>query len=120
MRITLTIPETTVLAELGQRAQQYRIGMNLTQVELARHAGVSRSTIERLEAGSSVQLEKLLRILRALRLSDNLDQLIPEAGIRPIQLVDSKVDTRQRASKPRRGSAKAQAWTWGDNAGNKA
>lgn len=103
-----------MLAELGQRAQQYRIGMNLTQVELAKHAGVSRSTVERFEAGSSVQLDKLLRILRALRLSANLDQLIPESSIRPIQLADSKVETRKRAYKRRNGSAKEQAWTWGD------
>lgn len=114
MRIAPTMPEVTMLAELGQRAQQYRVGMNLTQVELARHAGVSRSTVERLEAGSSVQLDKLLRILRALRLSANLDQLIPEAGVRPIQLADSKVETRQRAYKRRSASAKEQAWTWGE------
>lgn len=114
MRIASTMPETTMLAELGQRAQQYRIGMNLTQVELAKHAGVSRSTIERLEAGSSVQLDKLLRILRALRLTANLDQLIPEASIRPIQLADSKVETRQRAYKRRSGPTKEQAWTWGE------
>lgn len=109
-----TMPETTMLSELGQRAQQYRIGLNLTQVELAKHAGVSRSTVERLEAGNSVQLDKLLRILRALRLSANLDLLIPEASIRPIQLADSKVETRQRSYKRRGGAAKEQAWVWGE------
>ena len=114
MRIIATMPETAMLAELGRRAQQYRIGMNLTQVEIAKHAGVSRSTVERFEAGSSVQLDKLLRILRALRLSANLDQLIPEASIRPIQLADSKVETRRRSYKRRSGSAKEQAWTWGE------
>lgn len=114
MQITPTMPEATTLTELGQRAQQYRVGMNMTQVELAKHAGVSRSTVERLESGSSVQFDKLLRILRALRLSSNLDQLIPEAGIRPIQLADSKVETRRRAYKRRSDSGKEQAWTWGE------
>jgi len=108
------MPEATILAELGQRAQRYRVGMKRPQVELARHAGVSRRTIERFEAGNSVQLDKLLRILRALRLSANLDQLIPEASILPIQLADSGVEMRQRAYKRRAGTAKEQAWTWGD------
>ncbi len=114
MRIAPTMPETTMLAELGQRAQRYRIGMNLTQIELAKQAGVSRSTIERLEAGSSVQLDNLLRILRALRLSANLDQLIPETSIRPIQLADSNVETRRRAYKRRSKATKEQPWTWGE------
>ena len=114
MKITLTMPETTTLTELGERARQYRVGMNLTQAELATNAGVSQRTIERLEAGSSVQLDTLIRILRALRLSTNLDQLIPEASIRPIQLAGSRVEVRQRSYKRRDTAPKGQGWVWGD------
>lgn len=103
-----------MITELGERAQQYRVGMNLTQAELAKHAGVSQRTIERLEAGSSVQLDKLVRILRALRLSDNLDQLIPEASIRPIQLAGSKAEVRHRSYKRRTPAPKGQGWVWAD------
>lgn len=103
-----------MLLELGERAQQYRVGMNLAQAALAKNAGVSQRTVERFEAGSSIQLEKMLRILRALKLLDNLDQLIPEAIIRPIQLAGSKSETRQRASKPRSEPAGDQGWVWGD------
>jgi len=97
--------ETGVIAELGRRARQYRVGMT---------AGVSRRTIERLEAGSSVQLDKIVRILRALQLSANLDQLIPEASIRPIQLAGSKVEIRHRSYKRRNAASNAQGWVWGD------
>lgn len=114
MKIASTMPETTALAELGERAQQYRVGMNLTQAELANNAGVSQRTIERLEAGHSVQLEKLVRILRALRLSANLDQLIPEANVRPIQLAGSKTEVRQRSYKRRGTAPKKPGWVWGD------
>ncbi len=104
-----------MLAELGERAQRHRVGMNLTQVELAKQAGVSSRTIERLEAGNSVQLDNFLRVIRALRLSDNLDQLIPEASIRPLQLAGSKTETRHRASTQRSGNvAKDTGWVWGD------
>lgn len=114
MKIMPAMPETTMLTELGERAQQYRVGMNLTQAELAKNAGVSQRTIERLEAGSSVQLEKLVRILRVLQLSANLDQLIPEASIRPIQLAGSKAEVRHRSYKRRKASPEAQGWVWGD------
>jgi transcriptional regulator with XRE-family HTH domain len=115
MKISATMPETVLLEELGDRARQCRVGMNLTQAELAKGAGVSQRTVERLEAGSSVQLDKLLRILRALDLSTNLDQLIPEASIRPIQLAGSRAVTRHRSYK-RRGVKPTdnKGWVWGD------
>ena len=107
------MPEATMLEELGLRAQQQRVGMNLTQTQLADAAGVSPRTIERFEAGSSVQLEKLLRILRVLRLIDNLDQLIPEVAVRPLQLVGSKPKIHKRAH-VRRTVKKTTDWEWGD------
>lgn len=114
MKITPAMTETTTLAELGERAQQYRVGMNLAQAELAKMAGVSQRTVERLEAGNSMQLGKLVRILRALRLSANLDQLIPETSIRPIQLAGSKKEVRHRSYKRRSVTPKKQGWVWGD------
>lgn len=115
MRIVATTPETLMLTELGARAQQHRVGMNLTQAELASQAGVSQRTVERFEAGSSLQLDKMLRILRALRLTDNLDQLIPEAGVRPIQLAGSRGEVRHRSYKSRRSKApEPSGWVWGD------
>ena len=116
MKIVQTMPETSMLTELGERAQQQRVGMNLTQADLAKNAGLSQRTVERFEGGSSIQFEKLLRILRALRLSDNLDQLIPEANIRPIQLAGSRTDTRKRSYKRRSAAPDPHGpgWTWGD------
>ena len=108
------MPEPTLLTEIGGRAQQYRVGMNLNQAELAKNAGISARTIERFEAGSSIQLDKLLRILRALQLSTNLDQLIPEVTIRPIQLAGSKTEVRRRSRKRRSMISKGQHWVWGD------
>ncbi len=114
MKISAIMPETVMLSELGERAQKYRVGMNVSQAELAKNAGVSQRTIERFESGSSVQLDKMLRILRALRLSDNLDQLIPETSIRPIQLAGSKVEIRHRSYKRRSTAPNGQSWVWGD------
>lgn len=115
MKITITMPDASMIEELGRRAQQQRIGLNLTQAQLADTSGVSARTIERFEAGTSIQLDKLVRILRALRLAENLDQLIPDAGIRPLQLVSSKTGIRHRAyTRKVSGQPKDGHWVWGD------
>jgi transcriptional regulator with XRE-family HTH domain len=114
MKIVPAMPEISMLEELGARAQQYRVGLNRTQAELATDAGVSQRTIERFEAGSSVQLDKLLRILRAMKLTENLDQLIPETSIRPIQLAGARAETRKRSYKKRDALPATSGWVWGD------
>ena len=108
----MAMPEIAMLEELGQRARQHRVGMNLTQVQLAKAAGVGPRTVERFEAGYSIQLEKLLRILRALRLINNLDQLIPETSLRPLQLAEGQTKVHQRAHAAR--APTALSWEWGD------
>jgi transcriptional regulator with XRE-family HTH domain len=114
MKITPVMPESIVLGELGERAQRHRVGLNLSQAELAKTSGVSQRTIERLEAGTSIQLDKILSILRALGLFDNLDQLFPDAAVRPMQMAGSKGRPRQRSSKRRDEAAAQGGWVWGD------
>ena len=45
-----------VLNLLGERLGRHRLDHNLTQADLAAAAGVSKRTVERLEAGGSTQL----------------------------------------------------------------
>lgn len=104
--------EPAVLAELGERLSQARLDRNLTQEDLAQAAAVSKRTIERLETGQSVQLSNLTRVLRALGLLRNLDQLVSPVGPRPIEQLKHQGKTRRRAS-----AAKGEgtgAWSWGD------
>ena len=73
-----------ILSELGSRLKEYRIRKGLQQKELAINAGVSLDTVIRLERGDSITVEKLLRILRALDMLENLNLFIPEPPISPI------------------------------------
>lgn len=73
-----------ILMEMGIRLKEYRIRKNIQQKELAENAGVSLDTVVRLEKGSSVTLEKLLRILRALDMLENIEEFIPKPPISPI------------------------------------
>ncbi len=108
--------DQSVLLEMGQRLSQRRVEMNLTQAELAKEAGVSKRTIERVEAGESTQTATLIRILRVLQLLTNLDALLPESGPRPMDLLKLRGKPRQRASSKKRQKSRGQDWSWGEDA----
>ena len=102
-----------VLKQLGERLLQYRLNRNMTQTALAKEAGVSSRTINRVEHGQSTQLSNLIRLLRSLDLSQNLDALIPDPVISPIQQMKLRGTTRKRASFSAKKESKT--WSWGDD-----
>jgi transcriptional regulator with XRE-family HTH domain len=105
------------LGELGRRLAGVRLERNWTQGFLATEAGVSRATVRRLESGHSTQLTNLLRILRALGLAGNLEGLVPQPEVRPLDALEREGRRRRRASGKRlnpESDATDQAWSWGD------
>jgi transcriptional regulator with XRE-family HTH domain len=102
-----------VLEQLGERLRQYRLNKNMTQTALAKEAGVSSRTINRLEHGHSTQLSNLIRLLRSLDLLQNLDALIPEPMPSPIQQMKLRGKSRKRASSLNKEEDKT--WSWGDD-----
>ncbi len=118
MKIENDLTDESVLSELGARLERVRLERNLTQRELAARAGVAYKAIQRIEAGESVKLTSLIRVLRGLELLDALDQLVPEPTPSPIELLKLHGRRRQRASGTRRKSAPRRdaitPWHWGD------
>ena len=82
---------------LGQRLKQARLNRDLTQIEVAERAGVSRKAVLNAEKGKA-QLEVLVAILQALDLTTQLDNLLPPQPPSPIQLAKLQGKQRQRAS----------------------
>lgn len=113
MKIEYLQTDQTILAELGERLAQRRLQRQLTQAELAEQAGVSKRTVERIEAGATTQLSTLIRILRVLQLLDRLEGLIPAIGPRPMDLLKLKGKERQRVTRKRKPSD-PEPWQWGD------
>src|SRR4051812_25145519 len=103
MKITADLTDSAVLLEMGERLKRRRIDAALTQARLAEEAGVSKRTVERMEAGHSVDCTMLLRVLRVLKLIDALDQLMPDAQQSPLVLLKSRGRTRLRATHSRTG-----------------
>jgi len=111
-----TMTDDAVLEEIGRRLGRRRLALQLTQAKLAEQAGVSKRTVERVEAGVGAQTLSLVRILRVLDLLQGLDQLIPETGPRPMDLLKLKGKERQRASSRRTANQTGKTWSWGDDA----
>lgn len=115
MRFTPLLTDDALLVELGSGLERARLERNLTQAQVAEQAGVSKSTVERLERGASSQVTNLIRVLRALDLLGGLNQLLPETPVSPIEQLKLRGKTRQRASTPRTERAgKTAPWRWGD------
>ena len=95
------------------RIAAIRLTRNITQQRLAEEAGVSLRTIGRLEKGLGVSLETFIRVLTALRVQTNLEALLPDPAVRPIERIDIGGAERKRA-RPVRSADEPPAWSWGD------
>jgi transcriptional regulator with XRE-family HTH domain len=109
-----TASDKSVLEEIGHRLSRLRVERGLTQASLAKEAGVSKRTVERIEAGESTQSSTLVRIMRALDILESLYAAIPSSGPRPMDLLKLHGKERQRASsKPQRNAVDGK-WQWED------
>ena len=115
MQLSKSQSDEAVLSEIGVRMSRRRLDFQLTQADLAKQAGISKRTVERIEAGASAQLSSMIRIFRVLDLMQALDSMIPEPGPSPIDLLKLKGKVRQRASSNRTEHQPKNDWSWGDN-----
>ncbi len=107
--------DDALLQELGTRIERVRLSRNLTQAALAVEAGVSKRTIERLEAGeTATRLAGFLRVCRVLGLLDRVDQLVPEPTPSPMALLKLRGRERKRASGTHVAEAPREKWSWGE------
>ena len=115
MKISNQLVDDAVLRQLGERLGRIRLQRNLTQAELAIEAGVSKRTVERMEAGGATQLINLVRVCRALGLVEGFETLVPEPMPSPLAQLKLRGKERKRASsvKPPLPAGK---WRWGDKA----
>jgi len=94
-----SMSDPAILAEMGKRLREYRLRKNYTQRELAGKAGLSVLSVQNMEKGHAVSLSTFISILRMLNILVNLESLIPELSISPVELLKLKGKTRLRAKK---------------------
>ncbi len=111
MSATAVSPETLTF-EIGTRIERLRLSRNITQAELADDAGISERTLRRLESGAGATLDTLVRVLLALKIHQNLDLLVPDSRVRPIERVRTGGSERQR-SRSKVSAKPTKQWHWG-------
>lgn len=114
MNIENLMSDKAVLEEVGHRLSRCRVEQEVTQAKLAKEAGLSKRTVERIEAGESTQTSSLVRIMRVLGLLESLDAAMPETGPRPMDLLKLRGKERQRASSKKNKEQVGKEWSWGD------
>jgi transcriptional regulator with XRE-family HTH domain len=115
MHITKQATDEVILSELGGRLAKIRLDRNLTQAQLATQAGVSKRTVERLEAGTvGTQLSGFIRVCRVLNVLERFDLFVPELVPGPVEQLKMAGRKRQRASTPKPATLSEKKWQWGD------
>jgi len=67
-----------------------------------------------LEKGQGTSLETLIRVLVVLGLQQNLEALLPDPGVRPIERVRLGGFERRRAHKEGEPHKGEPSWKWAD------
>ena len=91
-----------ICEELGKRLRIRRMGLNMTQAEVAALAGVSKGTVSNIEKHGQGTLESLVRVLQALGMTKELQPLFQSKPTSIEQLRHSEeIQTRTRVSRKR-------------------
>jgi transcriptional regulator with XRE-family HTH domain len=95
------LADAALLVRIGNRLKQTRLKQNITQQSLAESAGVSLSSLKKIEKGEICSFDSFLRLLRTLGLLEILQPLVEEEQLSPSEyykLVHSASSkTRKRA-----------------------
>ncbi len=86
-----------ICREIGDRLRALRLRRNLTQQQVAEAAAVSLNVIKGMERGKG-KLSSLVAVLRELEGLDDLELLLREPEISPVQLAKRQGRKRMRAT----------------------
>ena len=93
------LADAIILNRIGNHLKTVRLKQNITQQSLADAAGVSLSSLKKIEKGEIGSFDSLLRVLRTLGKLDVLQPLVDEEQLSPseyYELVQSNTAKHQR------------------------
>lgn len=90
--------DPAIVQEIGDNLRRMRLNKNISQEQLARLAGLDRTTISRMEAGRAATLLTVVQVLRALDKLDILDAFREQSQVSPLQVLRTQERQRQKAS----------------------
>ncbi|MDP4687335.1 MAG: helix-turn-helix domain-containing protein [Salibacteraceae bacterium] len=94
----VSMSDVSLMETIGRFVQHHRLQQNRAQGEVAKSAGISRSTLSLMERGEKTNLNSLIQVLRVLDLLHVMDVFRIENEISPIEYAKLQKNKRQRAS----------------------
>ncbi len=88
--------DAAIASELAKRIKATRIRKKFSQAEVAQRAGISAFTVSQLENGKNISLSTLIAVMRVLKLLENMDSLVPQPLISPVELL---AENKKRSKK---------------------
>ncbi|MCL2596868.1 MAG: helix-turn-helix domain-containing protein [Paludibacter sp.] len=97
---TFTYPmsDKAILSQLGVQLKQMRLNRNITQLQMSKMAGLSRSVISTMENSGRGTMISFVQILRALQKLEMLNLFSTEMLVSPIEIAKLHGKQRKRAS----------------------
>ena len=105
--------DTALLETIGTFIKHQRLQQNKTQSQLAKEAGIARSTLSLFEKGENTTILVFIQLLRALKLLHLLQEFQVKPQLSPLQLAKIEQSKRTRArgtSTDRNKSAHPSDW----------
>ncbi len=96
-----SLPTPEVVRNLGLRFRDYRMRLDMTRKEVSLAAGIGMTTLYKFESGNMVDISfrTLMRLLRAIGMSQNWEALLPELPESPyLYLANDKKRQRVKHS----------------------
>ena len=89
--------DSALMETIGSFIKHHRLQQNKTQDQLAKDAGIARSTLSLFEKGKNTSMLVFIQLLRTLKLLNLLQEFRVKQQISPIQLAKLERSKRIRA-----------------------
>lgn len=101
MYIANALSPAEMIRNLGYRFRDYRMRLNLTQKDVSDKTAISIPTIYKFETGkmTDMSMANMLKLLRAIGMESNWEQLLPELPESPYLYKADKKRQRIRHTK---------------------
>lgn len=96
-----SLTEDDIIKEIGIRLKNIRIQRNLSQEELGRMIGKSKSDISAIENGKPITMKSFIRLLRYVDRLEQLDKILLVSTISPYYVEEKKKERVVRKRKKR-------------------
>jgi len=98
--------DTAIMERLGAFIRNHRLLQNKTQEQMAKEAGIARSTLSLFEKGENTSLLIFIQLLRSLKLLHMLKEFQVKQQVSPLELARLERSQRLRAKQKNRGKRK--------------